>query len=92
MASPLVPATPTPTPHPMAPLPPPLPRRPPAQVLAADAAEDERSWADVSGEEAEVQRQVAEAIWDELLVDTAEALAGLERQLAGGGQGGRRRM
>ncbi len=63
-------------------------------MLAADAVEDERAWAETSGEEAQVQVEVAEGIWQDLMADTAAAVAELERQLAVGGsrqwQGGLR--
>jgi hypothetical protein len=52
-----------------------------AQVLAADAVEDERSWGDSAGEEAGVLVEVAEALWQQLLDDTAACVAGLEDQL-----------
>ncbi|KXZ55734.1 hypothetical protein GPECTOR_2g1284 [Gonium pectorale] len=67
------------------------------KVLAADAQEDERAWADLSAEEADVQREVAELIWAELVSDTANAVMEVEAVLTGGGAkaavgGSRRRM
>ena len=61
------------------------------QVLAADAVEDERAWGELAAEEAQVQVEVAEAIWQDLLADTAQAVADLERHL-GAGRGLRPRL
>ncbi|KAG2491840.1 hypothetical protein HYH03_009796 [Edaphochlamys debaryana] len=53
------------------------------KVLAADAQEDEKAWADTAVEEAEVLRETAEAIWADLIADTAAVVAGLEEALSG---------
>ncbi|GFR52009.1 hypothetical protein Agub_g14432 [Astrephomene gubernaculifera] len=58
------------------------------KVLAADAQEDERAWCDLAAEEAEVQREVAELIWDGLVEDTAAVLSELEGLLGGTTSGG----
>lgn len=52
------------------------------QVLAQDAQEDERAWTDLTGAEVEVKREVAEALWADLVGDTAQVLADLEQLLA----------
>ncbi|KAG2447275.1 hypothetical protein HYH02_007605 [Chlamydomonas schloesseri] len=52
------------------------------KVLVQDAQEDERAWTDLSGAEVEVKREVAEAVWADLVEDTAEVLANLEQLLA----------
>ncbi len=39
-------------------------------------------WTDLSGAEVEVKREVAEAVWADLVEDTAEVMANLEQLLA----------
>jgi len=41
---------------------------------------EDKVWADLSVEMAEVALLVAEGIWDELLLDTADSVSGLEQQ------------
>ncbi|GIL86184.1 hypothetical protein Vretifemale_14582, partial [Volvox reticuliferus] len=52
------------------------------KVLVMDAQEDERARADLAVEEAEVQREVADLIWADLMADTAQQLAEIEQILA----------
>lgn len=53
---------------------------------------EDKVWADLSVEMAEVALLVAEGVWDELLTDTAQGLRVLEQQqqqqMGGGGGGG----
>ncbi|GLC67393.1 hypothetical protein PLESTF_000551400 [Pleodorina starrii] len=69
------------------------------KVLAMDAQEDERARGDLALEEAEVQREVADLVWADLVEDTARELADLEQLLAPAASargsmpaGGRRRL
>lgn len=59
-------------------------------MLVTDAQEDERARGDLSVEEAEVQREAADLIWDDLIEDTARQLADLEQLLAPSPSIGRR--
>ncbi|KAK9802869.1 hypothetical protein WJX72_003771 [[Myrmecia] bisecta] len=43
-------------------------------MLAEDAVEDDRTWAIIEEEEAEVRFDISEAIWDDLIADTADTL------------------
>jgi hypothetical protein len=69
------------------------------QVLVLDAQEDEKARGDLAVEEAEVQREVADLIWEDLIEDTARAFVELEQLLSpatsrrpGGPIAGRRRL
>lgn len=63
------------------------------KVLAADATEEEKTWANFDEEEAEVKLEVAEMLWDDLLVETGACLQALEEKLSrrASGAGGRLR-
>eukprot|EP00955_Chlamydomonas_euryale_P050996 354731-Chlamydomonas_euryale.AAC.2 len=44
------------------------------------AAEEERTWADTTEEEAELKLEIAELLWDDLLTEAAEELQMIDRR------------
>eukprot|EP00798_Chlamydomonas_sp_ICE-L_P012404 gene12404-15595_t len=55
------------------------------KILGLAAAEDERTWFRLEEQEAEVKMEIAEMVWDDLMLDTADALQWInERSIARG--------